>query len=121
MFVRLDFHQVVFPRPPPLHDLTLPVGDIILMNLKTDIVLFTFKQGHTKSFTKEIVSTGNEVTSISFRTDASAEKFPYMATGSGDGRVYVWHLGCPGQAEEPRRLMLTLDEAHGNYFLDFCS
>jgi WD40 repeat protein len=86
------------------------------MNLKTDIVLFTFKQGHTNSLNKEITSAGNEVTSISFRTDASAEKFPYMTTGSGDGRVYIWHLGCPGQAEEPRRLMLTLDEAHGKLF-----
>jgi hypothetical protein len=57
------------------------------------------------------------VTAISFRTDSAAERFPYLVTGSGDGRVYVWHLGCPGQAEEPRRLMLTLDEAHGINFL----
>lgn len=89
------------------------LGDILLMNLKTDKVLFSFKQGQANSRAKETSSGGNEVTSISFRTDSAAERFPYMTTGSSDGRVYVWHLGCPGRAEEPRRLMLTLEEAHG--------
>jgi WD40 repeat protein len=82
------------------------------MNLKTDKVLFSFKQGQANSLSTAAAS-GNEVTSISFRTDSAAERFPYMATGSGDGRIYLWHLGCPGQAEEPRRLMLTLEESHG--------
>jgi hypothetical protein len=94
------------------------------MNLKTDKVLFSFKQGqgNSSSSSKDssAASSGNEVTSISFRTDSAAERFPYMATGSSDGRIYVWHLGCPGQAEEPRRLMLALEESHGRPFHCSC-
>lgn len=88
-----------------------------MLNLLLDKVLFSFKQGqqNQNSFNKSSmgINSGNEVTSISFRTDSAAERFPYMVTGSSDGRIYIWHLGCPGQIEEPRRLVSTLDDAHG--------
>ena len=101
----------------------LLLGDILLVNLLLDKILFSFKQGQQNSSSgKQNFATmiGNEVTSISFRTDSAAERFPYMVTGSGDGRIYIWHLGCPGQIEEPRRLILALDEAHGILFLFYC-
>jgi U3 small nucleolar RNA-associated protein 21 len=56
-------------------------GDIHLMNLKLDVVLFSFRQE------------GGAVTSLSFRTDVAAEKFPFMASGSEDGRIHIWNLG----------------------------
>lgn len=55
-------------------------GDILLMHLKMDAVLFSFKQDST-------------VTSLSFRTDAPASKYPSMASGCADGRVHIWCLG----------------------------
>ena len=56
-------------------------GDILLVNLKLDVVLFGFKQ------------TGGKVTSCSFRTDVNAQTRPYMASGSSDGRIHIWNLG----------------------------
>ena len=56
-------------------------GDILLLNLKLDLVLFSFFQK------------GGCVTSLSFRTDSYAEKYPFMISGSEDGRIYVWNLG----------------------------
>jgi WD40 repeat protein len=77
-------------------------------------VLFTFKQGDDS---EGITSGHQEVTSISFRTDAAAERFPYMVSGGADGRVYIWNLGTPHRDDEPRRLMYTLEEAHGNHIM----
>eukprot|EP01034_Spumella_vulgaris_P032453 gene32453-40053_t len=86
-------------------------GEIVLINLKLDQVLFTFTQE------------GGAVTSLSFRTDVSAERFPFMASSSADGRVFVWNLGSgpqekDGEADEDgdsaiqRRLHSTLEDAH---------
>lgn len=90
-------------------------GLIVLMNMKLDLVLFTFSQK------------GGPVTSLSFRTDASAEKCPYMASSSADGRVHIWNLGTErsgadnddeddmngqGRASLMRKLQCSLDEAH---------
>jgi len=85
-------------------------GDILLMNIKQDKVLFSFRQQSSESDSSR--GSSSAVTSISFRTDGAAEKFPYMVSGSADGRVFVWHLGCPDKQDEPRRLMLTIDDAH---------
>ena len=104
-------------------------GDILLVNLKYDEILFSFQQRGPSSSTpsdNSQVSSSRSVTSISFRTDSAAEKFPYMVSGSDDGCLYVWHLGTgeenmddkgdddqEQQAEqEPRKLMFTIDEAH---------
>jgi U3 small nucleolar RNA-associated protein 21 len=56
-------------------------GDILLVNLKQDSVLFAYKQD------------GGSVTSLSFRTDIGATKSPFLVSGSPDGRVHVWNLG----------------------------
>lgn len=50
-----------------------------VLNLRTDELLMTFKQ--------EV-----GVTSISFRTDATAVKLPVLASTGGDGRVCLWDL-----------------------------
>lgn len=60
-------------------------GDILLLNLKLDRILFAFKQD------------GGSVTSISFRTDVGSEKFPFMVSAGLTGRVYVWNLGSKRQ------------------------
>ena len=56
-------------------------GDILLLNLKLDQVLFSF------------VQKGGKVTSLSFRTDAGAEKCPFLSSSSADGRIHIWNLG----------------------------
>lgn len=55
-------------------------GHIFLLNLRTDQVLFHFKQN-------------GRVTSLSFRTDAAADKFPYMVSASEFGHLYTWQIG----------------------------
>ena len=93
-------------------------GTILMINLKLDRVLFSFKQE------------GGAVTSVTFRTDSSAQVFPFMASASGDGRIHIWNLGAPaedadedsdsdsGTDDEPkgpklvRKLQTTLEEAH---------
>lgn len=80
-------------------------GDVILINLKLDKVLFTFKQD------------GGAVTSISFRTDAASDKFPFMVTSSADGRLHVWNLGSSssdGGIKLERKLQNTMEEAHSS-------
>lgn len=93
-------------------------GDILLLNLKLDCILFSFK--HLE---------GGLVTSISFRTDVSSDRFPYMVTSSEAGRLHIWNLGGGGYGvgdndddsdEESsgaagaagRRLQSTLEDAH---------
>ena len=56
-------------------------GDILLINLKLDRVLFSFKQ-----------SSGS-VTSLTFRTDLTAEAYPYLVSSSTEGQIYIWNLG----------------------------
>ena len=95
-------------------------GTILMINLKLDRVLFSFKQE------------GGAVTSLAFRTDSSAQEFPFMASSSGDGRIHIWNLGAPAEDaddespsdsdsdadDEPKRpklvrkLQTTLEEAH---------
>lgn len=80
-------------------------GDVILINLKLDKVLFSFKQD------------GGAVTSISFRTDAASDKFPFMVTSSADGRLHVWNLGScnsDGEVKLERKLQNTMEEAHSS-------
>ena len=62
-------------------------GDILLINLKLDQVLFSFHQD------------GGAVTSLSFRTDSASEKLPYMVSASADGRLHVWNLGSTSSSE----------------------
>eukprot|EP01038_Epipyxis_sp_PR26KG_P010444 gene10444-14028_t len=89
------------------------VGDIILLNLLLDVVLFSFKQD------------GGAVTAITFRTDIGSEKYPYMVSGSLDGRLHVWNLGNGKEkptnetdlsnmifAEVERKLLYSINEAH---------
>ena len=76
-------------------------GLILLMNLKTDTVLFHFQQ--------EL-----EVTALTFRTDAVADKFPYLASSNIEGVICLWNLG-DGTEESPRRLQETMEEAHQGY------
>lgn len=91
-------------------------GDILLINLKLDKVLFSFKQDE------------GTVTSLTFRTDSGAEKFPYMISGTNDGRLHVWNLGTPSsnvnenivlndykmnsRTNLERKLQSTVDDAH---------
>ena len=56
-------------------------GYILLLNLKLDQILFSFLQN------------GGSVTSLSFRTDAASERYPYLVSGSEDGRMHIWNLG----------------------------
>ena len=76
-------------------------GLILLMNLKTDTVLFHFQQE-------------GGVTALSFRTDAVADKFPFLASSNSEGVVHVWNLG-DGSEDSPRRLQETLEEAHQSW------
>ena len=77
-------------------------GDVLLMNLKLDKVLFSFKQE------------GGAVTSISFRTDVASDKYPFMVTSSIDGRLHIWNLGSSGDVTNKlqRKLQSTIDTAH---------
>ena len=84
-------------------------GDILLLNAKLDVVLFSFRQD------------GGSVTSISFRTDAAADRYPFMVTASADGRLHVWNLGQSNSATDgagggggrlERKLENSLQEAH---------
>jgi U3 small nucleolar RNA-associated protein 21 len=76
-------------------------GDILLINLKMDKVLFSFKQD------------GGDcgVTSISFRSDSASDKFPFMVTSSMDGRLHVWNLGSSSEnaMKLERKLQNSLD------------
>lgn len=91
----------------------LSTGLIILLNLRLDFVLFSFQQE------------GGAVTSLSFRADAVAEQYPYLVSGSEDGRLHIWNLGDGDEdesdAEESanfsikgskRKLQSTIEEAH---------
>lgn len=86
-------------------------GYIVLLNLKLDQVLFSFMQK------------GGAVTALSFRTDAGAEKAPFLASSSADGRIHIWNLGTNHASDEgsladklrtklDRKLQSTLEEAH---------
>ena len=84
-------------------------GDILLINAKLDVVLFSFRQD------------GGSVTSISFRTDTASDRYPFMVTASVDGRLHVWNLGQSNSANDggaggggrlERKLENSLHEAH---------
>lgn len=64
------------------------------MNLKQDLLLMSFKQ--------EV-----SVTSLSFRTDATAAELPLLASSGGDGRVCLWDL-------KERRLHHTMGAHEGS-------
>jgi hypothetical protein len=84
-----------------------------LMSFVDVQVLFSFKQS---SDGESGTSASSPVTSMSFRTDAAADRFPYLVSAGTDGRLFVWHLGCPDKPDEPRRLMWTMDDAHCKCF-----
>lgn len=71
-------------------------GTISLVNLRYDTLLFTLRQDKVP------------VTSLSFRTDASAaaQACPMLASGGQDGQVCVWDL-------KAQRLHSTVGEAGG--------
>ena len=86
-------------------------GDVVLLNLKMDKVLLSFKQDF------------GAVSSISFRTDSASQRFPFMVTGSMDGRLCIWNLGVATSTDEnsdteddkirlERKLEYILEEAH---------
>jgi U3 small nucleolar RNA-associated protein 21 len=77
-------------------------GLVLLLHMKLDQVLFYFQQETT-------------VTALSFRTDFLAEKFPYLASSTSDGRVHVWLLG--GREGMERSLQETIEEAHSGSVL----
>lgn len=98
---------------------TLYIGDILLLNLKLDIVLFSFQQS------------GGSVTSLSFRIDSAIDTYPYLASSSNDGTIHVWNLGTGNrgkkssddsddednidthsQYQKTRKLAFSIDEAH---------
>lgn len=92
-------------------------GDILLMNLKLDIVLFSFKQD------------GGQVTSLSFRTDPAAQNQPFMVSGTTDGRIHVWNLGrssdrdlvnSGSNSKVVRRLEHIMSEAHCGLVSKIC-
>jgi U3 small nucleolar RNA-associated protein 21 len=83
-------------------------GDILLVNLKIDKVLFSFAQK-------------GSVTSLGFRTDEAAYTgvMPYLLSSSSSGAVHVWNLGGgeasadEGGSEGSRRgLVCSIDDAH---------
>lgn len=90
-------------QSPALHVIAMGFssGLILLINLKTDQVLFHFQQE-------------TAVTSLTFRTDVLAEKFPYLASSNPEGVIHVWNLG-DGSEDSPRRLQEKLEEAHRGY------
>ena len=84
-------------------------GAILLLHLKLDQVLFSFQQ------------TDGAVTSLSFRTDAASDRYPFLVSSSSQGRLHIWNLGGnDGQDTEAfnptsqlqRKLLYSLDEAH---------
>ncbi len=96
-------------------------GTILMVNLKLDRVLFSFKQDN-----------GGNITSLSFRTDSTAKVYPFMASSSSDGRIYIWNLGAKSDQDDSdsdnddddddsyknkspklvRKLHTSLEEAH---------
>jgi U3 small nucleolar RNA-associated protein 21 len=72
-------------------------GKILLLHLKLDQVLFSFSQRQAG-----LAGGGAAVTSLSFRTDAGAEKSPFLASSTADGRIHVWNLGSrrPGSRSD---------------------
>jgi U3 small nucleolar RNA-associated protein 21 len=80
-------------------------GDILLLNLKLDKVLFSFTQK-------------GAVTSLSFRTDAPAYTgvSPYLVSASSLGEMHVWRLGGrEGDGSDPRSargLVCSVQDAH---------
>lgn len=78
-------------------------GDILLLNIKYDIILFSFRQD------------SGVVTSLSFRTDFYTKDYPYMVSGTHDGRIFVWNLGKKEENEnfsKIHRLESCISEAH---------
>eukprot|EP01035_Chromulina_nebulosa_P017969 gene17969-23600_t len=95
-------------------------GTIQLLNMKLDIVLFSFQQDNQCI-----------VTSLSFRTDIGAEKFPYMVSGSSDGRVHIWNLGKVSTSDDdtnqnsaevkPEKLIHQLENTINNGHIGYIS
>ncbi len=78
-------------------------GDILVIHLKLDKVLFGFHQE------------GGEVRSLSFRTDAQSDKYAYMVSASPNGSLFVWHLGGKHALKttgKRRGLQIAMDDAH---------
>jgi U3 small nucleolar RNA-associated protein 21 len=86
-------------------------GDILLLNLKLDLVLFSFEQDC------------GVVTSLSFRTDVASDKFPFLASSGNDGRIFIWNLGTKAtdtndeeegasKIQLERKLQSIITEAH---------
>lgn len=102
-------HSVACIEQSPAVDtvaIGLSNGRIVVLNMKIDQVLFAFSQE------------GGEVTSMTFRTDITSEKYPYLVSASSDGRVHIWNLGTGGDSNSKkievstRKLESTIEEAH---------
>uniref|UniRef100_A0A7S1YSC3 Small-subunit processome Utp21 domain-containing protein n=1 Tax=Ditylum brightwellii TaxID=49249 RepID=A0A7S1YSC3_9STRA len=93
------------------------LGKVHLLNLKHDVLLFTLM--HHPTLCKEIPL---QVTSMSFRTDATAMKYNIapLAVGTDDGSISIWDLtnrsdnddAISKQNEDRRVLLCKLDTVH---------
>jgi U3 small nucleolar RNA-associated protein 21 len=82
-------------------------GQVHLVNLKYDKVLFTLK--HKAKRGGPVT-----VTSMSFRTDGSAMQYGIapMAVGRSDGNVTVWDLTKPEDEQVGRTILCEMDNVH---------
>jgi U3 small nucleolar RNA-associated protein 21 len=79
-------------------------GDIAILNIRLDCVLFHFRQK-------------GMITSISFRSDPLTSKFPYIISSSNFGHIYVWMIGNVSSESTTKtitKLESTLVFAHSN-------
>eukprot|EP01040_Poterioochromonas_malhamensis_P006235 gene6235-6710_t len=75
-------------------------GDVMVVNIKLDIVLFHFRQK-------------GAVTGISFRADLLTAKFPYVLTSSVHGQVYIWSIdNLSNDSKTVVKLLHTIQRAH---------
>ncbi len=81
-------------------------GDILLVNIRLDKLLFSFKQ------------TVGAVTSLSFRTDAVSDRFPFMASSGSDGRIYIWNLGSRRSSTDIQTQLSEMNGGRNTYDFD---
>lgn len=84
-------------------------GDIVVFNMKSDQKLFHFVQQ-------------GSVTAMSYRSDAAADRQPFLVSASNNGHLYTWRIGSGLQEDgsftsSNSKLMHTLRRAHDNGIL----